>query len=312
MTSSRRKLNVAVVQSAPVLFDREQTITKTCDFIRHCGESGAELILFPEAFVSVYPRALTFGTVVGSRSAEGRALFERYWESSIRVPGPETEKLGEAAQKAGATVAIGVTEIDPNTGATLYCTLVYIGADGHLLGRHRKLKPTAAERVIWGEGDGSTMEVFSTDFGRLGGLICWENYMPLARMALYQQGIEIYLAPTADARDSWQASLSHIAMEARAFVLGCNQFVTKDMYPNELPGLSDLDGLPEILCRGGSAIYGPLGECLAGPLYDEEGILTATLDLSEIPRSRFDFDAAGHYNRPDVFDFRLRGAEPHE
>lgn len=174
------------------------------------------------------------------------------------------------------------------------------------MGIHRKLKPTAAERIIWGEGDGSTMDVFPTAFGKLGGLICWENLMPLARMALYEQGIEIYLAPTADAREEWQATLRHIALESRAFVLGCNQFVTKDMYPADLPGVSELAELPQVLCRGGSAIYGPLGNCVTGPLYDEDGILTARLDLSEITQAKLDFDPAGHYNRPDVFEFRVR------
>jgi nitrilase len=184
---------------------------------------------------------------------------------------------------------------------TLYCTLLYFGPDGRLLGKHRKLKPTAAERLIWGEGDGSTLTVLQTEFGTVGGLICWENYMPLARMAMYSKGVGIYLAPTADARDTWQATLRHIACEGRCFVLGCNQFVTKSMYPAELPGVEDLAGQPEVLCRGGSAIVSPLGALIAGPLYDQEGTLFAELDPGEIPRSRFDFDVVGHYARPDVF-----------
>ncbi|MCX7706943.1 MAG: carbon-nitrogen hydrolase family protein, partial [Anaerolineae bacterium] len=170
-----------------------------------------------------------------------------------------------------------------------------------ILGKHRKLKPTAAERLIWGEGDGSTLTVLDTAFGKVGGLICWENYMPLARMALYARGVEIYLAPTADARDTWQATLRHIACEGRCFVLGCNQHVTKAMYPTDLPGIEELASQPEVMCRGGSAIISPLGEVLAGPLYDQEGILYADLDLGEVVRGKFDFDVVGHYARPDVF-----------
>ena len=187
------------------------------------------------------------------------------------------------------------------SGGTLYCTVLYFGPDGRLLGKHRKLKPTAAERLVWGEGDGSTLTVIDTEYGKIGGLICWENYMPLARMALYAKGVEIYLAPTADSRETWQATLRHIACEGRCFVLGCNQFVTKSMYPADLPGIEELAGQPEVMCRGGSAIVSPLGEVIAGPLYDGEGILYAELDLAEVARAKFDFDVVGHYARPDVF-----------
>jgi nitrilase len=179
--------------------------------------------------------------------------------------------------------------------------LLYFGPDGQLLGKHRKLKPTAAERLIWGEGDGSTLTVLDTEFGKLGGLICWENYMPLARMSMYSKGVELYLAPTADARDTWQATLRHIACEGRCFVLGCNQFVSKEMYPADLVGIEELANQPELLCRGGSSIISPLGEVLAGPLYNEEGMLFAELDLADVARSKLDFDVVGHYARPDVF-----------
>ncbi len=176
--------------------------------------------------------------------------------------------------------------------------------DGRLLGKHRKLKPTAAERLVWGEGDGSTLTVIETEYGKLGGLICWENYMPLARMALYAKGVEIYLAPTADSRDTWQATLRHIACEGRCFVLGCNQYVTKAMYPADLPGIEDLADQPDVMCRGGSAIVSPLGEVIAGPLFNGEGILYAELDLADVVRAKFDFDVVGHYARPDVFQLR--------
>ncbi len=295
-------VKVAVVQAAPVLFDREATLKKTCRLIGEAAANQVELILFPESFIPAYPRGLSFGTVVGSRSPEGRLTWERYWANSVEVPGPVTEALGEAAREAQAYLVIGVTERDRDFGGgTLYCTTLYFGPDGRLLGKHRKLKPTAAERLVWGEGDGSTLTAIQTPLGVLGGLICWENYMPLARMAMYAKGVQIYLAPTADSRDAWQASLRHIALEGRCFVLGCNQFVTKAMYPPDLVGIDDLASQPEIMCRGGSVIVSPLGEVLAGPLFDEEGMLFANLDMGMVARSKLDFDVVGHYARPDVF-----------
>ncbi|UCC87225.1 MAG: carbon-nitrogen hydrolase family protein [Anaerolineales bacterium] len=300
------KVRVAVVQAASVLFDREASLQKACRLIAEAAAQGAQLILFPEAFIPAYPRGLGFGTVVGSRSVSGRQSWERFWANSVDVPSSTTETLGAAACEAGAYLAIGVVERDVQfSRGTLYCTLLYFDPQGCLLGKHRKLRPTAAERVIWGEGDGSTLTVLDTELGRVGGLICWENYMPLARMALYAKGVELYLAPTADARDSWQATLRHIACEGRCFVLGCNQFVTRAMYPADLVDISDLADAPGILCRGGSAIVSPLGEYVAGPLYDEEGVLMADLDLAEVARGKFDFDVVGHYARPDVFQLTV-------
>jgi len=311
MMTESQIVNVAVVQAAPVLFDRAATVAKTCELTRQAAAQGAQLVLFPEAFIPAYPRGLGFGTVVGSRSAAGRETWQRYWENSVDVPGPETRALGQAAKESGVFLAVGVIERDAQfSGGTLYCTLLYFGPDGQLLGKHRKLKPTAAERLIWGEGDGSTLTVLDTALGKVGGLICWENYMPLARMAMYGKGVEIYLAPTADARDTWQATMRHIACEGRCFVLGCNQFVTKSMYPADLPGLEDLAGQPEVMSRGGSVIVSPLGEVLAGPLFGEEGMLTAALDLAEVSRGKFDFDVVGHYARPDVFQLTVN-ERPH-
>jgi nitrilase len=299
-------VKVAVVQAAPVLFDRDATVEKTCRLAAEAAAGGAKLILFPEAFIPAYPRGLTFGTVIGSRSAEGRRTWERYWANSVVVPGPATEALAAAARQAGVYLAVGVIERDGAFGGgTLYCTTLYFGPDGSLLGKHRKLKPTAAERLVWGEGDGSTLTVVDTAYGRMGGLICWENYMPLARMALYAKGVALYLAPTADSRDTWQATLRHIACEGRCFVLGCNQYITKAMYPADLPGIADLADQPEVMCRGGSAIVSPQGELIAGPLFDREGILYADLDLGEVVRAKYDFDAAGHYARPDVFQLTV-------
>lgn len=299
---SRPRVKVAVVQAAPVLFDREATVEKALPLIAEAAAEGAELVLFPEAFIPAYPRGLSFGMVVGSRTPEGRRTWQRYLENAVEIPGPTTERLGQAARETGIYLAMGVVERDSRySGGTLYCTTLYFGPDGRILGKHRKLKPTGAERLVWGEGDGSTLTVLETPLGRIGGLICWENYMPLARMALYAEGVELYLAPTADSRESWQATLRHIACEGRCFVLGCNQYVTKSMYPTDLPGIEELERQPEVMCRGGSAIVSPLGELLAGPLYDSEGILLAELDLGEIERSKVDFDVTGHYARPDVF-----------
>jgi len=299
---SETKLKVAVIQAASVLFDRAASLKKAVGLIKQAAGGGAKLLLFPEAFIPGYPRGLSFGTVIGSRSVSGRQLWQRYWENSVQIPGPTVAALGKAARAAGVYVVIGVIE---RAGGTLFCSLLFFNPAGKLIGRHRKLKPTAAERFIWGEGDGSTLNVYDADFAKIGGLICWENYMPLARMALYQQGVEIYLAPTADARDSWQATMRHIALEGRCFVLGCNQFVAKEMYPKDLKNSEELANQPEIMCRGGSVIVSPLGDVLAGPLFDREDILFAELDLAEICRGKFDFDVVGHYARPDVFQLRV-------
>ncbi len=304
--SESPSLRAAVVQASPVLFDTEETTSKACRLVRQAASEGAALVLFPEAYLGGYPWGLRFGTAVGGRSPAGRRTWERYWESAVEIPGPEMERLSEVAREEGVFVSTGVVERDRDfSGGSLFCTLVYIGMDGTLLGKHRKLKPTAAERLIWGEGDGSTLPVLDTPHGKVGGLICWENYMPLARMALYGKGVEVYLAPTADARPSWQSTLQHIALEGRCFVLGCNQYVTKAHYSSDLEIKHELEDWPDVLCRGGSAIYSPLGECLAGPLFDQEGILTAEIDLREVARGKFDFDVVGHYSRPDVFQLTV-------
>ena len=299
-------VKVAVVQAAPVLFDREATIAKACQLIHEAAAENAQLVLFPEAFVPAYPRGLSFGMVVGSRKPEGRQLWQQYWNNAVEIPSPATDKLGTAVSQANIYLSIGIIERDNAfSGGTLYCTQLYFAPDGEIIGKHRKLKPTGAERMIWGEGDGSTLPVLSTEIGKIGGLTCWENYMPLARMFMYSKGVELYLAPTADSRETWQATLRHIASEGRCFVLGCNQFVTKDMYPRNLQDHPELAEQPEVMCRGGSAIISPLGEVIAGPLYDAEGILYAELDLGEIVRAKVDFDVVGHYARPDIFQLTV-------
>jgi predicted amidohydrolase len=285
-------MKAAVIQAAPVAFDLDATLEKA---ERLAMEAQADLVVFPEAFVSCYPRGYAFGSLIGSRSAEGRVWFRRYWDSSIDVPGPATERLAEIAREGGCYLVIGVIE---RGGATLYCTALFFAPDGTLLGKHRKLMPTASERLVWGFGDGSTLPVFETPYGRLGAVICWENYMPLLRMAMYRKGVQLYCAPTADARDSWVASMRHIACEGRCFVLSANQFTRRSDYPDDYP--VDL-AADEIMCRGNSVIVSPFGEILAGPETESEKILSAEIDVGRTIEGKFDFDVAGHYARPDVF-----------
>jgi nitrilase len=294
-------VRAAVVQAAAVAFDREATLDKAEGLVAEAAGRGARLVLFPEAFVSGYPRGITFGTVVGQRTEEGRDHFRRYWESAVDVPGPDTDRLGAMARAHGVHLVMGVIERD---GGTLYCTVLFLDPAGELLGKHRKLMPTAAERLVWGYGDGSTMPVFETPHGRLGAVICWENYMPMMRIAMYAKGIQLYCAPTADARDSWLQTVSHIAVEGRCFVLSCNQFARRSDYPADIPNALS-ENPDEVLSRGGSCIVDPFGRILAGPDYEGEVILTADLDLGQVARAKFDFDVAGHYARPDVFQLHV-------
>jgi nitrilase len=304
MMTNNRKFKVACVQATPVIFDLEKSVEKVITLTAEAASPGCKLVVFPETIIPGYPAGLGFGTVVGSRTQAGRDQFKEYWQNSVEVPGVYTDKLAQCAKKNQVFLTVGVTERD-KVNKTLYCTLLYFGPDGNLLGKHRKIKPTAAERLVWGEGDGSTLCTFDTEIGKIGGLICWENYMPLARMAMYNKGVEIYLAPTADSRDSWNATMQHIAFEGRCYVIGCNQYFTKSDFPQHLQTELAQDR-PEVLSRGGSVIVSPLGEVLAGPLYGEEGILTAEVDLDELVRSRMDFDVTGHYSRNDIFKFKVK------
>lgn len=300
-----KNFRVVVVQDAPVLFDLQRTLDKTEQLISTAANTGAQLILFPEAFISAYPRGLGFGTVVGSRTEEGRLLWQKYWDSSIAQGDDSCQRLAQMAKRANAFLAIGVNEKDTVSG-TLYCSIFYFSPKGEFIGKHRKIKPTAQERVIWGEDDGSTLSTFQTVIGRIGGLICWENYMPMARMAMYQKGVQLYLAPTADSRENWQSTMKHIALEGRCYVLASNQFVTKEMYPEEIRHGAELSLQPEIMSRGGSVIIDPLGEVVAGPLWNKEGILTAEISLDRIIQAKLDFDPIGHYQRPDLFKLTVK------
>lgn len=298
-------IRVAAVQAAATAFDTQASLRRAEEWIGTAAGAGARLIVFPEAFLGGYPRGADFGATVGARTPEGRELFARYFSAAVRVPGPETDRLCRLSARYGCELVMGVIE---RAGSTLYCSAVFAGASGELRGVHRKLQPTGSERLIWGQGDGSTLHVFDTAVGRIGAAICWENLMPALRMALYGQGVEIWCAPTADARDSHIATMRHIAVEGRCLVIAANQYTTRGDYPADYPSILPAD--PDaVACRGGSVIVSPLGDVLAGPLYDRSGLLTADFDPGAIARARFDFDVAGHYARPDVFSLSVDRTE---
>ena len=298
----KKTVKVGVIQATPALFDIEKTVQIIISWIEKGANEGCELLLFPEAFIPCYPRGLRFDAVVGRRTDKGRNQWLDYWHNSLEINSQYIKDIGNAIKKANLFVALGVTEREA-IGGSLYCSLLYFDRQGNLIGKHRKLKPTGLERYIWADSDGSTLVSFDTDIGKIGGLICWENYMPLARMSMYQRGVEIYLAPTADARPSWQNTMQHIALEGRCFVLTANQFVKKSDYPAAYQ--EELTDEPTIMSAGGSVILSPMGDILAGPLWNEEGLLTAELDFSILAKSKLDFDVVGHYARQDVFNFSV-------
>ncbi|GAB1364154.1 nitrilase [Rhodobacter sp.] len=289
--------SAAVVQMASQPADPLATAEAAAARLREAAANGARLVVFPEALIGGYPKGASFGAPIGMRKPEGRAAFARYHAAAIDLDGPEVALLAEAAAETGTFAVVGVIERD---GATLYCTVLYFDGDKGLVGKHRKLMPTAGERLIWGFGDGSTLPVFKTEMGTIGAVICWENYMPALRMHMYHQGVSLYCAPTADDRDTWLPTMQHIALEGRTFVLTACQHITRAAYPadHESP-LGDEPDL--VMMRGGSAIVSPLGRVLAGPDFSGETILYATIDPAEVMRAKFDFDATGHYARPDVF-----------
>jgi nitrilase len=299
-----RAFTVAAVQAAYVLMDREATTDKLVRLIGEAGALGAELIVLPEVFVPGTPIWID-----GARIWDGdEAWFARLVDQAVVVPSPTTERIAAAAHDAGAYVVVGVDEREPH-GATIYNTLLYFGPDGRLLNKHRKLMPTGSERTVWGMGDGSTLDVVPTELGRLGGLICWENYMPLTRFHLYAQGVEIWVAPTLARGDGWIATMRHIAREGRVWVIGVNPCVRVDQIPADFPDRDRvwtvIDDEPEWVEPGNSVICNPNGEIVAGPLRYEEGILTAEVDLAAVRSGRRLFDPVGHYNRPDVFQLSV-------
>jgi nitrilase len=297
----RKNVRVGVAQAASVAFDQPRSLEKLRDIVADAAREKVEFMLFPEAFVPGYPRGFAFAAPVGYRSEDARDAFAAYHEAAVDVPGPAIDFLVKVARDYRMFLAVGVVERE---FGTLYCSVLFVSPDSGYLGKHRKVMPTAAERLFWGYGDGSTLPVFQTKFGNVGAVICWENYMPLIRAAMYGQGIEIYLAPTADMRDSWLPSMQHIAVEGRCFVLSCNQFSRRRDFPEVYPNSLGED--PEVvISRGGSCIIDPLGKIIAGPNYSEEVTLIADIDLNDIKRGKFDFDPVGHYSRPDIFQLHV-------
>lgn len=294
------RIKVAAVQAATIPFDGPAATARTIELIGDVAATGAKIAVFPEAFIGGYPKGLDFGCSIGRRTREGRADFARYVRGAITIPGPEVDQLVAACAEHDIHAVVGVMERD---GGTLYCTALYIGP-GALLGTHRKVMPTGSERLVWGFGDGSTLSVVDTPFGRLGGAICWEHYMPLMRAAYYAKGVQIWAAPTADDRETWVATMQHVAMEGRCFVIGACQVMRRSDFPEDYA--SRIEAEPDTwMMHGRSVIVGPLGEILAGPLVDEEGILTAEIDLDDLLGARLDFDPVGHYARPDLFSLTV-------
>ena len=295
---------VAVVQAGTTLFDTPATLDRMQALCEQAQGRDLGLVVFPEAYIGGYPKGLDFGARLGTRSAAGRDDFVRYFESAISVPGPETLRMGEFAAALRTTLVVGVIE---RSAATLYCTAVFFGPDGALRAKHRKLMPTALERLVWGFGDGSTLPVVDTALGKAAAAICWENYMPQLRTALYAGGTQFWCAPTVDDRDVRQSSMKHIAVEGRCFVLSACQYLQRKDAPASYDCIQGNDPAT-VLIRGGSVIVSPLGEVLAGPLYGEEGLLVAEVDPADLARGKYDLDVAGHYARPDVFTLQVNRA----
>lgn len=292
------KKTIAALQLGSSLLGKTETLESILSFKDTITKENCDLVVMPEALLGGYPKGSDFGTRVGYRTDKGREEFLLYWKQAVDIDGPEVTALVDMAKECHTSLVIGIIE---RGGSTLYCTALLITQDGKVE-KHRKLMPTASERLIWGQGDGSTIPVVETSAGRIGAAICWENYMPLLRTAMYAKGMEIWCAPTVDDRDIWQASMRHIAYEGRNFLVSACQyqpppvreFAKDDSWPNDKP-----------LIRGGSVIISPMGEVLAGPLFNQEGLITAEIDLQDIIRSRYDLDPTGHYSRPDIFELRV-------
>ena len=297
----------AVVQDSPELFNLKLTLDKVEYLTNKAAKNNANLVVFPEAYISAYPKGLNFGAKIGSRTQKGREEFLQYYNSSLDFNSNEYLKLLNIAKKNKVFLVIGVIEKTPGT---LYCTVLHISDKGQLLCKHRKVMPTAAERLIWGFGDGSTLKTCSTSLGVIGSVICWENYMPMMRMAMYNQGIQLYCAPTADDRDTWISTMTHVALEGRCFVFSACQYLTVKDYPKNFEiGKKYNNGA---IMKGGSCIVSPLGKILAKAGYNKKTIIYSEINLDEIIKGKYDFDVVGHYSRPDIFKLSInnKSAKP--
>jgi len=306
MTSTPPVFTVTAVQHAPVFLDKDATIDKACDLIAEAAAAGASLAVFPEAFVSAYPDWVW--VLPAGRKAEITELYRELLDNAVTIPDASIDRLCKAAKQAGIHVTIGVNERNAEASdASLYNTLVYIGPDGSLLGKHRKLIPTGGERLMWSQGGGDTLVSFNTPLGKLGGLLCWENYMPMARQVMYNAGVQVYVAPTWDSSESWHTAMRHLAREGGMFVIGCAPCVRTDDIPDRYEFKKNYPEDREFVNKGNSCIVDPGGNVLAGPAEGTQEILYAEIDLAAISTYKWLFDAAGHYARPDVFDLRVKG-----
>ena len=294
---------LAVVQAAPVMFDKTACIEKALKLINECTANGAELIVFPELFIPGYPYGMTFGFRVGSRNADDRKDWKVYYDNSILANGPEMQQLIEKAKEQGIYLSIGYSERDAVTG-TLYNSNMMIAPDGTAM-NHRKLKPTGSERVVWGDADRDYFPVMETPWGPMGNLICWESYMPLARVALYQKGISLYISPNTNDNPEWQDTIRHIAIEGHCYFINCDMFFTRADYPKTASADEEIAKLPEIACRGGSCVVDPFGHVVSDTIWDQEGIIYAELDMQKVPASKMEHDVCGHYARPDVLKLQV-------
>lgn len=297
----KSQCKVAVVQDSSIPFDAIETAKKTCKLAEEAALNGAELVVFPEAFLGTYPKGLNFDAPIGKRLPEGREDFMRYYDGAVDIDGEELRSIEECAAQHNIFIVLGIIE---RGGSTLYCSVVFIDPKKGIVGKRRKLMPTGSERLIWGFGDGSTLDVVDSEIGKIGAVICWENYMPALRSAMYAQHVEIYCTPTADDRDTWLSTIQHIAMEGRCYVLSACQYITRDEFSEDYRSVLP-DNPDGVMMRGGSAIIGPLGEIIVGPVFNEKTIVYAELDRATLIKSKMDFDPVGHYARPDVFSISV-------
>jgi nitrilase len=299
-------IKAAAVQAEPVVLDREATVEKACQLILETAANGAQLIIFPELFIPTYINSTVWGRGLASfGTANAKRAWSRLWQNSVEIPSHTTDRLSKTARDANAVVAIGLHERESKS-RSLYNTLLFLNSDGTLLGKHRKLMPTNHERMVHGRGDGSTLRVYDTPVGRVGGLICWENWMPLSRFALYSQGEQIHIAPTADDDERTLINTRNTAIEGGVFVISVCMVLRKESFPKDFEFQQELEDAGDYLQTGGSAIIGPDGSILAGPLWKEEGILYAELDLNQVVEQSQLLDVAGHYARPDVLSLHLK------
>ena len=303
MIISKDTCKVAVIQAAPVMFDKQRCTSKALSLTKEAAKNGAELIVFPELFIPGYPYGMTFGYTVGSRTADGRRDWKTYYDNSLLAEGPEMQSIIRCAVENNVYISIGYSEVDPIT-ATLYNSNMMISPDGQHL-NHRKLKPTGAERFVWGDAEKDYFPVMQTPWGPMGNLICWESYMPLARVALYQKGVSIYISPNTNDNPEWQDTIRHIAIEGHCYFINSDLFFTKKMYPKTYSAKKEISCLNDVVCRGGSCVIDPFGHPITDVIWDKEDVLYADLNMQKVPASRMEHDVCGHYARPDVLHLEV-------